>query len=314
MLEKLKQWQETLHQKLDTNGKLKRNQFLSVLKALEWCQEMLSKKQGAEAAFEQVSTVVEKLSRKAEEQGKGVKLTERDDLEMVSSALVAALPFFDTTENQLKAKVKRLSEVTSVQEKTDYFVVVDLEMTMAEATTEVGPSFQKETLEVAMLAFDSNLEQELGRFEMLVKPTVNPVLTQNCMDFTGLTQDMVNEAESFPEVALKLREFLSDYPNFRMLQWGTNDARQLKQDCDFHALVPLVEQGQPLNLSNAFMKVYELQSEKSVSEAMSYLGLEKGAVSHRAMADAVDTVELARSVFRNANYQSKKAKLELNVG
>ncbi|XP_066502332.1 3'-5' exoribonuclease 1 [Hoplias malabaricus] len=89
----------------------------------------------------------------------------------------------------------------------DYICVVDFEATCEEN----NPSdFLHEIIEFPMVLIDTHSLEIVDSFQEYVKPELNPQLSDFCIQLTGITQEMVNEAESFPRVIRRVVAWLQE--------------------------------------------------------------------------------------------------------
>ncbi|XP_072517818.1 3'-5' exoribonuclease 1 [Salminus brasiliensis] len=79
----------------------------------------------------------------------------------------------------------------------DYICVVDFEATCEED----NPSdFVHEIIEFPIVLIDTHTLEIVDSFQEYVKPELNPQLSDFCVGLTGITQKMVDEADTFPPV------------------------------------------------------------------------------------------------------------------
>ncbi|KAG8217452.1 hypothetical protein J3R82DRAFT_5597 [Butyriboletus roseoflavus] len=108
-------------------------------------------------------------------------------------------------------------EIVGVKQPYDAFLVLDVEATCFQGT---GFEWPNEIIEwpVCLLRWkDKSLKRRAGRLEIVsefrsfVKPTWKPQLSQFCTDLTGITQDQVDYAPTFPKVLKMFARFLAQY-------------------------------------------------------------------------------------------------------
>ncbi|MCL4138355.1 UNVERIFIED_CONTAM: hypothetical protein GTU68_040873, partial [Idotea baltica] len=88
----------------------------------------------------------------------------------------------------------------------DYFLVLDFE-----ATCKEGSKISKqEIIEFPVLKVDGTTFDVTDKFHEYVKPIHNPQLTDFCTKLTGITQDMVDESDTFPSVFGRFQQWLED--------------------------------------------------------------------------------------------------------
>merc|ERR1712059_1445 len=83
------------------------------------------------------------------------------------------------------------------QQEFKYFLVLDFEANCARSPERLDP---QEIIEFPCLLVDSGNFRQLDLFHEYVRPVGVPSLTPFCTELTGITQDMVSDCPTFPEV------------------------------------------------------------------------------------------------------------------
>ncbi len=76
------------------------------------------------------------------------------------------------------------------------FILVDTEYTTwegAQARAWSGPGEHKELVQIGAIRVDAETLAETNAFQVLIRPTINPTLSQYFIDLTGITQQQVDE-------------------------------------------------------------------------------------------------------------------------
>ncbi|XP_026090637.1 3'-5' exoribonuclease 1-like [Carassius auratus] len=89
----------------------------------------------------------------------------------------------------------------------DYICVVDYEATCEENNP---PGFLHEIIEFPMVLIDTHTLEIVDSFQEYVKPEVNPQLSEFCVKLTGITQKMVDEAQTFHQVLKRAVSWLQE--------------------------------------------------------------------------------------------------------
>lgn len=79
----------------------------------------------------------------------------------------------------------------------DYICVVDFEATCEEGNP---PEFIHEIIEFPVVLLNTHTLEIEDTFQQYVKPEINPKLSEFCVGLTGITQDIVDKADTFPQV------------------------------------------------------------------------------------------------------------------
>lgn len=107
------------------------------------------------------------------------------------------------------------------------YIIFDLEATCVENDR----SFQNEVIEIGAVKLNEKLEL-IGEFDEFVKPKLNPILSDFCKNLTTINQELVDTAESFPDVLSNFKEWVmgEDGEDYVLCSWGFYDKYQLMKD------------------------------------------------------------------------------------
>jgi len=182
-----------------------------------------------------------------------------------------------------------MSELKAVK----HYLVIDLE-----ATTDDGPDEERavprdemETIEIgAVLVRASTLEVE-DEFQTFERPVRHPTLTSFCTELTGIKQEMVADAPTFPEAMEALRQaMLVGRWGVVWNSWGLFDDTQLRRDCTFHGIEYTMPEH--MNLKNVFSAAQGRRKRYGMSKALRLCGLPLEGAHHRALDDAKNIARL----------------------
>ncbi|XP_078426247.1 3'-5' exoribonuclease 1 isoform X3 [Cetorhinus maximus] len=95
----------------------------------------------------------------------------------------------------------------------DYICVIDFEATCEENNP---PEYLHEIIEFPVALVNTRTLEIEDTFQEYVKPELKPKLTEFCTKLTGITQDMVDKAGSFPDVLQRVVDWM------REKELGTN--------------------------------------------------------------------------------------------
>lgn len=130
-------------------------------------------------------------------------------------------------------------------------IILDTEYTTWPGALETGwaaPGQHREIVQIAAIRVDDGFN-EIGAFEAIVRPSVNPDLSDLFIGLTGVTQERVDaEGVPFPAALASLHAFTGDDPVICM----NGDCKVFLDNCDinrvcypfarqFHRLRPLLE-------------------------------------------------------------------------
>ena len=107
-------------------------------------------------------------------------------------------------------KNKMLKEAGLLQrcEKFDYFVVVDFEATCEEKN---APDYPHEIIEFPGVLVDGATGVVKDTWQQYCRPVINPQLSEFCTALTGIEQETVDTASTFPEVLASFNEWLEGH-------------------------------------------------------------------------------------------------------
>jgi inhibitor of KinA sporulation pathway (predicted exonuclease) len=101
-------------------------------------------------------------------------------------------------------------------------------------------SRKKETIEIgAVLLLLDRAHAEWPEFQTFVRPARLPRLSSFCRELTGITQENVDAAPSFPEALRLFLEWAQPLDQVVLASWSHYDAWQLDLDLEAHNLPKL---------------------------------------------------------------------------
>jgi inhibitor of KinA sporulation pathway (predicted exonuclease) len=165
-------------------------------------------------------------------------------------------------------------------------VVVDVEATCWKKGVF---SRKKETIEIgAVLLLPDRDQSKWPEFQTFVRPRRLPRLSSFCRELTGITQENVDTAPSFPEALGMFLEWAQPLERVVLASWSHYDLWQLDLDLEAHGLPKLALQ---------FLDVKKLAARiiggKSLDETARQLAPNSvTAPRHRAIADARRTASI----------------------
>ena len=141
------------------------------------------------------------------------------------------------------------TEITSLPPVN--ILVIDLEATCSNDESITGSSM--EIIEIGACWVDPN-GCILDTFQSFVRPVVNRVLTPFCTELTTITQDKVDGAPTYDQIAPMLQEFsmLHVETHSAWASWGNYDRVQFDHDSRRHGIENPVEHLPHINLKKIF--------------------------------------------------------------
>uniref|UniRef100_UPI0027BA01BD 3'-5' exonuclease n=1 Tax=Limnobacter sp. TaxID=2003368 RepID=UPI0027BA01BD len=138
----------------------------------------------------------------------------------------------------------------------------------------------------------------LDTFQSFVRPVVNRILTPFCTQLTTITQDKVDGAPTFDQVAPLLQEFAVKHyeENSIWTSWGNYDRSQFEHDSARHGVENPVAHLPHANLKKIFAKKQKIKR-VGMMAALQIAGIEHTGAHHRALDDAINISKLLRVVL-----------------
>ena len=168
-------------------------------------------------------------------------------------------------------KNKMLKEVGLLQKRDryDYFVVVDFEATCEERNV---PDYPHEIIEFPGVLLDGNLGTVVDSCQYYCKPIINPQLSEFCKTLTGIQQETVEAAQTFPVVLEQFNSWIASHAlgtdrTFALVTDGPFDVgRFLRLSCEQHGLKVPAWAEKWVNLRKAFANFYRWSSHTPSSQ------------------------------------------------
>ena len=177
------------------------------------------------------------------------------------------------------------------------YLIIDLEATCWEDKQENWDK-KSEIVEIGY-SLVSDKEILLSAQSILIKPVLNPILSQFCKNLTHIKQEDVDNAQTFVnafrnfEVSLYLPifdpkvYFLNEYI---LCSWGFYDNRILKEICENnHIDYPF---GRHISLKHKFAEKHNLKRPVGVLKALRMLNLEFEGQHHRGKDDVANITKI----------------------
>jgi inhibitor of KinA sporulation pathway (predicted exonuclease) len=170
------------------------------------------------------------------------------------------------------------------------FVLYDLEFTAWPGSRQsnwAAPGEHREIVQIgAVRVAPGRFCTEIGCFERIVKPRINPILSSYFIDLTRLTQERVDrEGEPFEQALEDFREF-AGAPSTLLAAFG-DDAAVLDENCTLNRCAPLFLPAQMVDIRPFILRALGLEGQSvSSGELPQRLGYPPAGPAHDALADA----------------------------
>ncbi len=176
-------------------------------------------------------------------------------------------------------------------------ILIDLEATCWERN-EKNKHPYSEIIEICAIAINASFEI-IDEFSELIKPKVEPELSEYCIELTGITQQNIDSARSFEEVIKSFDDWLfklekKDNP-IKMIAWGNYDQILLRKNLLMSNATGEVRKYYKrfINLQARFEKLKHISDGNcKLTKAMSIIGQSFEGKEHRGMADAKNMLKV----------------------
>ncbi|KAM4810512.1 3'-5' exoribonuclease 1 [Rhinophrynus dorsalis] len=107
-----------------------------------------------------------------------------------------------------KQKLKHMvKDSTSTDTYYDYICVIDFEATCEEGNS---PDYVHEIIEFPIVLLNTTTLEIEDTFQRYVRPEMKPQLSEFCINLTGITQDVVDQADTFPNVLRSVVDWMRE--------------------------------------------------------------------------------------------------------
>lgn len=186
----------------------------------------------------------------------------------------------------------------------DRFILFDLEYTTWEGAMKrdwSGPGEHREVVEIGAILLEGTPLKKVSCFQAVVKPLVNPEVSDYFVNLTGITKEEVSGGMDFPSALKLFVWWCGDYPiySFAMI----NDPRRtdvdvIRENCQLHGIEFPFDWSRFHTVRKTFND-YGYNPEQS-GAAPKLFGL-KSPGSHRALVDVKGLVIALNALYRKVS-------------
>ena len=175
-------------------------------------------------------------------------------------------------------------------------LIIDLEATCWESRhTPDGAAQSIHNMKVIEIgcALTNRQGKLLDARSFLVRPTRNPVLSDFCIELTGITQSMADEAPALSEAIEAMNAWLGDLPDgFIWCSWGNYDRLHLEAQSQMDGACPVILARPHLNLKRIWRRTTGQKKKNGLASALAFHDLAFEGSHHRGMDDARNIIRL----------------------
>lgn len=169
-------------------------------------------------------------------------------------------------------------------------IIFDLESTCEDKA--IVSNFDNETIEIgAVKIVDGKVVDE---FQTFIKPVRSKKLTDFCKELTNITQEQVDNGQSFRDAISDFRAWAGE--NAEFLSWGFYDRKQLEKDLRYHK-VNTDWLKSHRSVKHEYQAIKGLNRGVGVTKALRMEGMEFEGTHHRGIDDARNIARLFLKVF-----------------
>ncbi|XP_012412853.1 3'-5' exoribonuclease 1 isoform X2 [Trichechus manatus latirostris] len=179
----------------------------------------------------------------------------------------------------------------------DYICIIDFEATCEEGNP---PEFIHEIIEFPVVLLNTHTLEIEDTFQQYVRPEINTQLSDFCINLTGITQDQVDRADTFPQVLkkvidwMKLKELGTKY-KYSILTDGSWDmSKFLNIQCQLSRLryPPFAKKW--INIRKSYGNFYKVpRSQTKLTIMLEKLGMNYDGRPHSGLDDSKNIARIA---------------------
>lgn len=206
---------------------------------------------------------------------------------------------------------------TALFPPTRHMVLMDLEATTSGDAPLPGEPViagdDCEIIEIGLVVIDleGGPARPTAEFSSVVRPMLNPTLTEFCTRYTGISQAEVDAAPAYPEASAALTEFVAQLDTlpggWSWGSWGVSDLELLERDAARNGCINPLPAGRHFDLKATFQTMRGERGGTGQKGAFERLGLTPLAKAHRALGDALNLSVLFWVMRRYAVAQAAAA-------
>ncbi|XP_075412856.1 3'-5' exoribonuclease 1 [Tenrec ecaudatus] len=199
--------------------------------------------------------------------------------------------------NYCKKQKLMLKEDSCASSYYDYICIIDFEATCEEGNP---PEFIHEIIEFPVVLLNTHTLEIEDTFQQYVKPEINTQLSDFCINLTGITQDQVDRADTFPQVLkkvidwMRLKELGTKY-KYSILTDGSWDmSKFLNIQCQLSSLgyPPFAKEW--INIRKSYGNFYKVpRSQTKLTIMLEKLGMSYDGRPHSGLDDSKNIARIA---------------------
>jgi inhibitor of KinA sporulation pathway (predicted exonuclease) len=189
----------------------------------------------------------------------------------------------------------------------DYYdgtvVLLDAEFTCWEGSLASGwsdPKHPAEMIEIGMIAYDANRQIEIASFTSLIKPRVNPILSDYCLNILPIIQPDVDSAKEFESVMSEISDWLNHHvsPDSPTAAWGKIDRTHTTKQSERNSVSDPFGTRTHIEVDELVKTALDITTQIEREDVRMRLNIEPITGRHRALADSADLIAFDLALAR----------------
>ncbi|HBY20351.1 MAG TPA: hypothetical protein DEG71_04980 [Clostridiales bacterium] len=181
------------------------------------------------------------------------------------------------------------------------YILFDLESTCWEKGSDDRQA--SEIIEIGAVVLDE-IYNVLDTFHSFIRPTISPVLSEYSLTLNNIKQEEVNTAPIFSTVFMRFENWIFNYKEngqTTLIAWSPSDKRTLQNDISRKLSEKVVkrffDEFRYFDLQKKFAeKIGKPKKQYSIVKALKTFGLEYNGISHKALNDVINMVEILKRI------------------
>lgn len=171
-------------------------------------------------------------------------------------------------------------------------IVWDSEFTAWDGSYDNGwtaPGQFKELIQIGAVRVRTSDFAELDRFEVYIKPTINPILSAYFIELTGITQEKINRNGLLSKKALPM--FFNWVKRSSLYSWGITDYWALAETCKINNIILPLNKDKFYDVRMIFWKKGVMAEDYQSSTIVKAFSQKPKRAAHSAINDARTIVD-----------------------
>lgn len=197
-------------------------------------------------------------------------------------------------------------------------IIIDFEMNPIMGQRRMmRPRLKEEIIQIGAVMLDENYK-EIASFSSLIKPQHMKKIFPRIREITGISTDMVKEADEFKKVFQEFLQWCNKYAvNYRIYSWGSSDVRQLKEEVKAKKFGQKQQVNLIINrwedLQKTYVRLIGYNKDVSLVNALKDIEKDFEGIQHNALTDARNTAEVLRFIRHQKRHMNIITPLRMEV-